>query len=346
VEELSLGLTDSGRRGQNTCAAIAAGGLVHEANDATMSSTSAVHLVHFSDIHVTAEHLGWKRADWLNKRGPGWLNLKGLGREYRFRDADRVVTALADEIRQRRPDHVIFSGDATALGFEEELTRAIALLGAAGPGSLPGMAVPGNHDYYTRSVAESGLFERYFAAWQKGERVDGATYPFAQRVGHVWLVGVNSAAGNRWFWDATGRVGHEQLARLATLLERLSPGPRILVTHYPVCRDSGARERRWHRLRDLSDLMAVAVRGGVCLWLHGHRHGAYCHGDCDLVPFPVVCVGSATQSGLWTYGEYTIQGEHFHGLRRVYCPEENAFRDGETFDFDLCSYRTSSVNSG
>ena len=36
--------------------------------------------------------------------------------------------------------------------------------------------------------AATGLFERYFAAWQTGERVDGAPYPFAQRVGPLWLV--------------------------------------------------------------------------------------------------------------------------------------------------------------
>jgi 3',5'-cyclic AMP phosphodiesterase CpdA len=311
-----------------------------------MSATAAVRLVHFSDIHVTAQHLGWQRADWLNKRLPGWFNLKWLGREQRFRDADRIVTALAEDIRHRRPDHIIFSGDATALGFDEELARAVALLGTAGPGALPGMAVPGNHDYYTPAVGVSGLFERYFAPWQKGERVNSAIYPFAQHVGHVWLVAVSSATGNRWFWDAAGSVGHEQTARLATLLERLGPGPRILVTHYPVCLASGSPERRWHRLRDLTDLVAVAVRGDICLWLHGHRHGAYYHGHCDLAPFPVVCVGSATQSGLWTYGEYTIQGDHFHGLRRVFCPAENSFRDGETFDFELRAYRTSSVNSG
>src|SRR2546421_8071183 len=105
-----------------------------------MSTTPAVRLVHFSDIHVTTEPLGWRHADWLNKRGPGWLNLKWLGREHRFRDADRVLAALAEELQRRRPDHVIFSGDATALGFEEELAHAVALLGEAGPRAMPGMA--------------------------------------------------------------------------------------------------------------------------------------------------------------------------------------------------------------
>src|SRR5438552_15386980 len=126
-----------------------------------MSAAAAVRLAHFSDVHVTTERLGWRPGDWFNKRLPGWLNLKWLGREHRFRDADRALAALGDELRQRRPDHVIFSGDATAPGCEEEVAHAVALLGASGPGALPGMAAPGNHDYYTRGVAASRLFERY-----------------------------------------------------------------------------------------------------------------------------------------------------------------------------------------
>jgi 3',5'-cyclic AMP phosphodiesterase CpdA len=300
-----------------------------------MSRTSAVRMTHFSDIHVTTAPLGWKPGDWLNKRLPGWFNLRFLGREHRFHDADRVLAALEDDLQRRRPDHVIFSGDATALGFEAELAHAVAVLGVSGPDSFPGLAVPGNHDYYTRGVAASGLFERYFAPWQNGERVNGGFYPFAQRVGHVWLVAVNSATGNRWFWDATGSVGEEQLARLEALLERLGPGPRILVTHYPVCLASGAPEARYHGLHDLTELVAAAVRGRVCLWLHGHRHGAYHHGSCNQAPFPVICAGSATQTDHWSYGEYTIEGTDFHVRRRVFSPTQGLFMDGEAFDLRL-----------
>ena len=86
-----------------------------------------IRLAHFSDIHLTAPRLDWKLRDWFNKRWPGWLNLKWLGREHRFCEADRVLAALGDELQQRRPDHVIFSGDATALGFEEEIMRTLAM---------------------------------------------------------------------------------------------------------------------------------------------------------------------------------------------------------------------------
>ncbi len=299
--------------------------------------TTAVRLAHFSDIHITTKKLSWQRSDWFNKRLPGWFNLRFLGRGHHFRDADPVLAALAQELRRHRPDHVIFSGDATALGFEEELAHAAALLGVNGSDVLPGLAVPGNHDYYIREVAAAGLFERYFAPWQKGERVDGAPYPFAQRVGPLWLVAVNSCTGNRWMWDAAGSVGPEQLARLPALLERLRPGPRILVTHYPICLASGEPEPRYHGLRDLAALVAVAERGGICLWLHGHRHGAYYHPRCSLGPFPVICSGSATQTQSWSYGDYTIEGHHLHAIRRVFSQVRASFQDGDRFDLELAA---------
>jgi 3',5'-cyclic AMP phosphodiesterase CpdA len=296
---------------------------------------TAVRLAHFSDLHLTAPQVHWRPADWLSKRLTGWFNLRWLGRGYRFRQADAVVVALMQELRSRRLLHVVFSGDATSLGFEEEVARAAALLGVGSPDALPGLAVPGNHDYYTRGAARSGTFERHFAPWQQGERIDQAIYPFAQRVGPLWLVGVNSCTGNRWAWDAAGRVGLEQLGRLQALLGRLAPGPRILVTHYPICLASGRLEPRHHGLRDLADVLTVAKQGNICLWLHGHRHGDYHLACSQLASFPVVCAGTATEQGRWSYGLYTVEGRHFHAQRRVFCREEGRFQDGEAFDLEL-----------
>ncbi len=292
-------------------------------------------LAHLSDIHVTARPLGWRRRDLFDKRLFAWINLRLLGRGFRFRKADSVLAALMDELRRRRPDRVVFSGDATAMGYEAELERAAELLGVAGPEPLPGLAVPGNHDYCTRACAASGLFERHFAPWLVGERVDDQVYPFAQRAGPVWLVAVNSSTGNRWAWDASGGVGRDQLRRLERLLDRLDPGPRVLVTHFPLCLRSGKPERRTHGLRDLADVVKVAERGGVALWLHGHRHDAYHHEQSAFAPFPVICAGSATQSRLWSYGEYTITGRTFEGVRRVFDPEDGTFRDGGKFTLRL-----------
>jgi 3',5'-cyclic AMP phosphodiesterase CpdA len=291
-----------------------------------------VRLVHFSDIHVTAPRCVWRGEDWLNKRMAAWLNLRVLGRGFRFRRTEAVLEALLAELDRHPPDHIVFSGDATAMGFEEEEERAAQLLRVR---RWPGLAVPGNHDYCTRSAMLSGAFERCFAPWQVGQRIDGETYPFAQRVGPVWLVGVNSSTANRWAWDARGAVGADQLERLRLLLARLEGGPRILVTHYPVALAGGSRERRIRELRDLDELLAVAAAGGIGLWLHGHRHEAYHHPADERAPFPVVCAGSATQTGHWSYGDYTIAAGRLAGRQRIFDPDQGGFRDGPAFELPL-----------
>jgi 3',5'-cyclic AMP phosphodiesterase CpdA len=293
-----------------------------------------IRLAHLSDIHITTPDLPWQWGDWLTKRYPGWLNFRYLGRRHRFRHADEVLRVLVDDICRRAPDHIIFSGDATALGFGSEFEKAAQLLRVGDPTGPPGLAVPGNHDYYTRAVAASGLFEKYFAPWMDGIRVDGATYPFAQRVGPMWLIGVNSCTGNRWPWDAGGSVGPQQRERLRRLLEQLEPGPRILVTHYPVALASGRRERRTHGLRDLPELVEIAARGKVCLWLHGHRHGSYSLAD-SIAPFRVLCTGSATQTSLWSYGEYEIDDSRCHVVRRIYDHANGNFREASSFELRL-----------
>jgi 3',5'-cyclic AMP phosphodiesterase CpdA len=289
-------------------------------------------LAHLSDIHITAPDLGWTRTDWFNKRLAAWMNFRWLGRGLRFRRANQVLARTMADIQQRRIDHVIFSGDATALGFEAEFQKAAEILRVD---ALAGLAVPGNHDYCTVPAAASGYFEHSFAPWLKGQRVGSETYPFAQRVGPVWLVGVNTATGNRLAWDAGGAAGPAQRRRLAQLLAELAPGPRILVTHFPICLASGKREHRVHGLRDLHELVAVAAQGGVALWLHGHRHSFYHFQEPPFAPFPVICAGSATQTGLWSYGEYTVEEKEIEVSRRVYNPEKDAFEEGERYTLRL-----------
>jgi 3',5'-cyclic AMP phosphodiesterase CpdA len=282
---------------------------------------------------VTAPACRWRLCDWFNKRMSAWINLHLLGRKKHFGHTDEILKALLTELRQHRFDRILFSGDATAMGFEEEVRRAADLLDVGAGGDLPGLAVPGNHDYCTHAAMHGGQFERHFAPWLTGERVDKAVYPFAQQVGPAWLIAVNSSTANRWAWDARGQVGAEQLQRLEELLARLQGGPRILVTHYPVWLESGTPEKAFHGLRDLHDLLDVARRGGIGLWLHGHRHNAYHHPPSAHAPFPIICAGSATQHGRWSYGDYRLTGHRLSGVQRIY--EKGRFREGRKFELQL-----------
>jgi 3',5'-cyclic AMP phosphodiesterase CpdA len=291
-----------------------------------------LRLAHLSDIHITASSLEWKRQDWFNKRYTSWFNYRWLGRRNRFLQADQVMTALMKDVHERQVDHVIFSGDATALGFESEFSRAAEFLEVS---KRPGLAIPGNHDYCTPFAAFSGLFERHFAPWQIGQRLDEAIYPFAQRVGPAWLLGVNSSTGNVWPWDAGGKVGADQLDRLRRLLAQLEPGPRILITHFPLCLANGQPERRGHGLRDVGQLVQIAEWGGVQLWLHGHRHEPYIILKPPMATFPVICAGSATQTNLWSYFEYLLTSEQIQVKRRFFDALGNRFQEGENVTIPL-----------
>lgn len=292
-----------------------------------------IRLAHFSDIHVTSPALEWQLEDWFTKRFTSWVNHRFF-RGVQFKMAHEIVPRLMDELVNREIDHAIFSGDATALGFESEIRVASEVL-RVGELPIPGLAIPGNHDYCTRSAASSGQFERYFGAWQQGRRIGGHHYPFAQPVGPLWLIAVNAATGNRWPWDAGGAVGAEQLARLQQLLAELEPGPRVLVLHFPLCLSNGRREPFYHGLRDLDALLAVAKAGGVSLWLHGHRHSPYAHQTASGASFPVICAGTATQRGLSSYFEYTIKDQSLTAIRRRFDPIDLAFHDAETFTLQL-----------
>jgi 3',5'-cyclic AMP phosphodiesterase CpdA len=294
-----------------------------------------VRLAHFSDIHLSARPLGWTIRDMLGKRTTGWLNLAALGRGGRFKHASTVVDALRCDFATRGFDHLIFCGDATMLAFDSEMKAAALALGVGDESLPPCIAVPGNHDVYVRRAERKGAFEAAFGPWQQGERVGESHYPFARKIGHVWLVAVNSARANFWPWDATGKVGEAQLERLRALAAKLDGGPRIVVSHYPILMANRKPEPPWHRLRDWKRARDVAGECGVSLWLHGHKHGWYVVPAGEDLPFAAICAGSSTQTKRWGYHEYTIDEWKLKGLRRVYDFNSGNFQDADTFELDL-----------
>ena len=295
----------------------------------------AVRLAHFSDVHLTTPNLGWKRRDVLSKKVTGWINVKLLGRGKRFRHAPTVVAALVSELKSREFDALVFSGDATKLAFESEMKLAAERLGVNDPALPPAIAVPGNHDYYVRHDVTANRFETQFDPWMQGQRLGEERFPFAKRVGHCWLIAVNSAKANFLSIDATGRIGREQLARFRTLCESLPPGPRIVVTHYPLRKANGKLEIPTRRLRDHRLALSVAVECGVSLWLHGHIHRGYVLEPTPEIPFPMICSGSATQTDRWSYNEYSIDGWQLTMAKRTYDFATGQFREVETRMIEL-----------
>jgi 3',5'-cyclic AMP phosphodiesterase CpdA len=294
-----------------------------------------IRLLHFSDIHVTTAQPGTSWRDWCNKRLMGWFNVHLLGRGARLAQAEALTRLLRAEILQRRPDAVIFTGDASLFGFPAEIEQAAGLLGLPGDAPCPGIAVPGNHDYYVSAAAQAGAFERLFSPWQQGVRLTYRRYPFACRVGSVWLIAVHAARPHVGFWDASGTVGLTQWQDLEQLCRRLEPGLRIVVCHYPLLTEK-RRPEAWHRrLRDAPSACRWIQQCHIALWLHGHRHYWYYLPADESLPCPTIGAGSATQRGQAGYLEYRLDGSVLYALRRAYDPGRGIFRDTEEFQLTL-----------
>lgn len=293
-----------------------------------------LRFLHYSDVHLTVPKLGWRTRDVFSKKVVGWVNVKLLGRGHRFRHAPAVADAMIAAARHRGHDAILFSGDATKLAFEPEFAFASQTLGVGDTALPPAVCVPGNHDYYTARDVRIGHFEKHFAPWLEGERVDDHRYPFARRVGHVWILCLNSSHPSRLNTSARGTAGRKQLERLVKL-GRILDGPKVLVTHYPLRAASGKLERRSHRLADHAAVLAAAKEAGVGLWLHGHIHRPFVLLPSSAIPLPVVCAGSATQTHHWAHNEYVIDGREVSMTRRVWNPATGEFDQEGRVKFDI-----------
>ena len=292
------------------------------------------NLLHFSDVHFPGALRGWSARDIFSKKLVGLANVKFLGRGRSFLRAKRIVGAILADAKANPPDALVFSGDATMLAIPHEFVHAAETLGVGDPELPQGFAVPGNHDYYTPHAGRAGGFEKAFAPWQVGERIAEHHYPFARRVGHVWLIGVNSAH-QRHGLGASGKIGGAQLNRLRELCAGLAPGPRILVTHYPLRKANGELEGKSHRLLDHAAALGAAKDCGIGLWLHGHIHHPFVLIPSAAIPFPIIDAGSATQEKRHAHNRYSIEGFELTMVRRIYDPDAHGFRDAERVVLEL-----------
>ncbi|MBS0242604.1 MAG: metallophosphoesterase, partial [Proteobacteria bacterium] len=247
--------------------------------------TEPVTLAQLSDVHLP-EFPRFRPRDLNLKRLTGMANwLLRRRRAHRRSALDAVIADLAIA----RPDHVAVTGDLVNFGLVAEHRTAHAWLEMLGaPTRLS--VIPGNHDIYTTGSEAGVACWRAYMTGDAGE----ASFPYVRRVGHVALIGLNSALPTPPF-RAYGRLGDEQLARLGSLLASLGREGlvRVVMVHHPA-RPGDAKPRK--ALEDAGRLLEVLSRHGAELVMHGHNHRpmlAFVAGPQR--PVPVVGVGSASQ---------------------------------------------------
>lgn len=218
-------------------------------------------LAHLSDPHLGPIPTPRLR-ELINKRGLGIINW--YRRRHRHHHADALAAIVAD-MKAQSPDHIAVTGDLVNVSLDVEFEAAARWLDTLG---LPRdvTVVPGNHDAYIRRA--SGWAAQHWGEFMRGD--GGAAFPFVRRRGPVALIGLTTSLPTGPFM-ATGRLGGEQLARLAEILIGLAREPlfRVVLIHHPPIPN---RRHYMKRLIDGPMLRAVLAEHGAELVLHGHNH--------------------------------------------------------------------------
>lgn len=252
----------------------------------------SVTIAHISDVHLP-KIAGFGPRYWNLKRALGFINWhRSRKRIYRA----EVIADLVADMKAIAPDHVAVTGDLVNVGLPQEIIAARTWLETLGTGEAVSV-IPGNHDIYVpmRRDVGVGRWADYMSSDAYGAELTGGAegFPYVRRVGHVALIGINSAIPTPVF-VAAGRVGAAQLARLGPILDALHRDGLVrvvLIHHPPLPRQSAPRRA----LIDAADMQRVLGRHGAELVLHGHNHRnmrAVANGPYGDIPVIGIASGS------------------------------------------------------
>jgi 3',5'-cyclic AMP phosphodiesterase CpdA len=169
--------------------------------------------------------------------------------------------------------------------------------------------IPGNHDAYVPGAVE--MMREVTADSMRGDDGSG-DFPFVRRRGRIALIALNTGVPTPPLM-ATGRLGDDQLARLARLLPALKDEKlfRVVLIHHPPESDAP----RYKKLTDARAFKAVIGEHGAELILHGHDHIHQLHwligpeGRVPAVGVPSASAAPGKSHDAGGYNLYRIEGE-------------------------------------
>lgn len=218
--------------------------------------------------HLSDPHLGPlprpRLSELAGKRAAGIFNWRR--KRHRIHRAEVLARVTAD-LKAQAADHIAVTGDLVNVSLAGEYMPARAWLASLGaPRDVT--LVPGNHDAYVRAAARYP--QLHWGEYMRGDEAGATMFPFVRRRGPLALIGLSTAVPTAAFL-ATGRLGREQVERLAATLQRCERDGffRVVLIHHPPV---STPARHLKRLVDGADFRAALARHGAELVIHGHDH--------------------------------------------------------------------------
>lgn len=226
---------------------------------------------HLTDLHLSSL-VNVKCSQLLNKRLLGYLSWKTRRQHDHL---PSILTALVGDMQTIKPDHVVISGDLTHIGLTDEFDQVAEWLPSIGTAEQVTL-IPGNHETYVKSAWQDTFakWQDYLAGDESLPSSQTVEFPTLRVRNSVAFIGLNSAYPSVPFL-ATGKLGNQQLDKLAQLLEQAKQQGffRVVIVHHPpvpnIC--------KWRkRLIDDNSLKQVLQQYGAELVLFGHTHKTEC----------------------------------------------------------------------
>lgn len=246
-----------------------------------------------------------------------------LRRAAKYADGMAKLNALGEFLRREPVDWIVYTGDSVNMGLAREFLVAAPVFGAVlGMARRGAMAVPGNHDLYTRGSV--GAFRK----WMGGLPGLRETERPAARAGADWgwptvrffdertvAIGLNTACPHWAFWNSSGRLAREELDALEHLLDDPDVEGRervLLVTHYPL--DEAGFFRGMRGSGEIARVLAGRRNLAI---LHGHNHVNYVR-RLPGTDVPLYCCGSLSKAGAESFWLYEPMGPDLNPRRALW----------------------------
>ena len=247
-------------------------------------------LAHFSDVHLGPLPSGATFANFSPKRLIGALS---WAFDRRKKHLPEIATALVEDIKKTKPDHVAFTGDLVNIAALAEFEQGARWLQNIGPADWLSYT-PGNHDAYVKVPWEKGLglIENYMSSDMKQDQ----RFPFVRLRRNIALIGVNGAIPQS-LSRAGGTLGKKQRERLREKLKTLRERGfyRAVLIHHPP---SPGLAHSLRALSDAAEVKTILQEEGAELVLHGHNHTrSLVWLDSPRGAIPIIGVPSASMIG-------------------------------------------------
>jgi len=227
-----------------------------------------INLIHISDLHFC--NISKNPFQIFSKRFLGTVNHL-INRRYAH--DPKICYEFIDKLESS--DVVLISGDFTTTSFTKEFSESIKFLKTLVDKGIKVLAIPGNHDQYTKATYKRGDFYRYLGPYIPMKSDDGLPFHLEKDglaaihlANDTYMVLLDTAIYSSYI-QSTGEFSKNLEKNLIDLLSMLK-GKRILMAnHYPLFLSKSPR----HSLKRREALQRILeLHTNVEMYLHGHTH--------------------------------------------------------------------------